>query len=300
MVHHCSPPLLATAAHVVVAFAFCATHLRTAVLHAWQIFRAELRVDPCSLALSAWRPPLPNGARSSGVFGGGAGVSGGGRHCHGYRVCEWEARVVMIHVDWISGWDAWSSGGEGGREGREREGGDEEDGGGVEEVLGARWDEVEPRWAHFSAALLLSEASLSLYTIRSSSFLPGPSLLLLPFPPRPLIFLLLLFPLSPTLITLNFSTRLRFAPAVHVNSSAAAPYLPTWPGADDKDKMGLDSISDPEEVADRNDPGLDHGDVLISSRIQVMCWVQSAHNRRRYSRTARDDAMSDGSLGAER
>jgi hypothetical protein len=74
------------------------------------------------------------------------------RHCHGYRVREWEARVVMIHVDWISGWDAWSSGvclrcarGEGGREGREREGGDEEDEGGVEEVLGARWDEVEPR-----------------------------------------------------------------------------------------------------------------------------------------------------------
>ncbi|KAJ7346249.1 hypothetical protein DFH08DRAFT_961688 [Mycena albidolilacea] len=168
------------------------------------------------------------------------------------------------------------------------------------------WARGEMRWnlagRTFSAALLLSETSLSLYNIRSSSFLPDPSLLLLPFPPRPLIFLLLLFFLSPTFITLEFSTRLCFAPAVHINSPAVAPYvlcrppttrapsfrsnlhphahsLPTWPGADDKDKMGLDSISDPEE--DKDALGLDHEDVSnafpacglgISGTIDVMLY----------------------------
>ncbi|KAJ7803452.1 hypothetical protein B0H14DRAFT_1639218 [Mycena olivaceomarginata] len=76
------------------------------------------------------------------------------------------------------------------------------------------------------------------------------------------------------------STHMFLGAAVHVNSSGRCPLcfasfpafsrinlsiehqLPTWPGADDKDEMGLDSISDPEEVADRNDPGLDRGDVL--------------------------------------
>ncbi|KAJ7768174.1 hypothetical protein DFH07DRAFT_769384, partial [Mycena maculata] len=35
---------------------------------------------------------------------------------------------------------------------------------------------------------------------------------------------------------------------------------PTWPGADDDDEMGLESVSDPEEVADADDTGFDDGD----------------------------------------
>jgi cysteine protease ATG4 len=43
---------------------------------------------------------------------------------------------------------------------------------------------------------------------------------------------------------------------VLMQSTANTP--PTWPGADDDDDMGLESISDPEEVAD---VGFDDGDV---------------------------------------
>ncbi|KAJ7939267.1 hypothetical protein B0H13DRAFT_1851003 [Mycena leptocephala] len=52
---------------------------------------------------------------------------------------------------------------------------------------------------------------------------------------------------------------------------------PPWPGADDDDDMGLDSVSDPEETAD---PGIDNGDVshsMANSWHVVACTFSHTH-----------------------